>query len=169
MNLDTHPMAKAVNASHFHIPTPQELRHEFRGSDRFSIVDFKHAFHQFPMDEKSRNLFTFHTPWGLHRLNTLVMGTHSGSSKLQERVRVIMKDDVVIHRSGAEHDTRLRLFLTRIQEHDLTLRKEKCKFGVTEVLWFENEEKLNCYVGLGQDFENLCEGKKNVFIYFIVL
>merc|ERR1712082_310678 len=63
MNLDTRPMAKAVKASHFHIPTPQELRHEFRGSDRFSVVDFNNAFHQFPMDEESRNLFTFHTPW----------------------------------------------------------------------------------------------------------
>ena len=97
------------------------------------------------MDEESRNLFTFHTPWGLHRLNTLVMGTHSGSSELQERVRVIVKglegvaqikDDVVIHGAGTEHDTRLRLFLARIQEHGLTLRREKCKFGVTEVLWF---------------------------------
>ena len=145
MNLDTRPMKKAVKVSHFHIPTPQELRHEFQGSDRFSVVDFNHAFHQFPMDEESRNLFTFHTPWGLHRLNTLVMGTHSGSSELQERVRVIVKglqgvaqikDDVVIHGTGAEHDTRLRLFLARIQEHGLTLRKEKCKFGVTEVLWF---------------------------------
>ena len=145
MNIDTRPMKKAVKVSHFHIPTPQELRHEFQGSDRFSVVDFNHAFHQFPMDEESRNLFTFHTPWGLHRLNTLVMGTHSGSSELQERVRVIVKglqgvaqikDDVVIHGPGAEHDTRLRLFLARIQEHGLTLRKEKCKFGVTEVLWF---------------------------------
>ena len=145
MNLDTRPMKKAVRASHFHIPTPQELRHEFLGSDRFSVVDFNHAFHQFPMDDESKDLFVFHTPWGLHRLNTLVMGTHSGSSELQERVRVILKglegvvqikDDVVIHGTGQEHDKRLELFLKRIQEHGLTLRKEKCKFGVQEVLWF---------------------------------
>ena len=51
MNLDTRPMKKAVRASHFHIPTPQELRHEFLGSDRFSVVDFSHAFHQFQMDD----------------------------------------------------------------------------------------------------------------------
>ena len=91
MNLDTRPMKKAVKQSHFHIPTPQELRHKFQGSNQFSIVDFNHAFHQFTMDEESRNLFTFHTPWGLHRLNTLVMGTHSGSSELHERIRVIIK------------------------------------------------------------------------------
>ena len=66
MNLDTRPMKKAIEVSHFHIPTPQELRHEFRGSDTFSVVDFNHAFHQFPMTKESSNLFVFHTPWGLH-------------------------------------------------------------------------------------------------------
>ena len=47
-----------------------------------------------------------------------------------------MNDDVVIHGTGAEHNTRPRLFLARIQEQGLTLHKEKCRFGVTEVLWF---------------------------------
>ena len=83
-------MAKVVKPSHFHIPTPMELRHKFKGSNRFLVVYFNHAFHQFPMDDSSRDLFVFHTPWGLHRLNTLVMGTHIGSSELQERVRVIV-------------------------------------------------------------------------------
>ena len=78
-------------------------------------------------------------------MNTLVMGTHSGSSELQERMRIIVaglegvtqiKDDVVIHGQGLQHDERLRKFLERIQEHGLTLRKEKCKFGVQEVTWF---------------------------------
>ena len=61
------------------------------------------------MTEESADLFVFHTPWGLHRLNRLVMGAHSGSSELQERMRIIVeglegvtqiKDDVVIHGKG---------------------------------------------------------------------
>ena len=59
MNLDTQPMKQAIKPSHFHIPTPQELRHDFRGSYRFSVVDLNHAFHQFPMAEESANLFVF--------------------------------------------------------------------------------------------------------------
>ena len=47
-----------------------------------------------------------------------------------------IKDDVVIHGQGSQHDERLRKFLERIQEHGLTLRKEKCRFGVREVTWF---------------------------------
>ena len=57
VNLDTRPMAKAVKTSHYPIPTPQELRHNFRGSDWFSVVDLNHAFHQFELDEESKNLF----------------------------------------------------------------------------------------------------------------
>ena len=107
-------------------------------------MDFNHTLHQFPRDESSRDLFVFHTLWGLHRLNTLVMGTHTGSSELQERVRVIVdglegvmqiKDDVVIHGAGKQHDKRLKKFLGRIEEHGPTLRKEKCRLGVSEVMW----------------------------------
>ena len=75
---------------------------------------------------RSQEIFTFHTPWGLHRLNTLVMGTHSGSSKLHERIRVIIKglegvvqikDDIVIHGKGKEHNKRLKQFLVRLEKH----------------------------------------------------
>ena len=47
VNLDTKPIANAVKMSHFPIPTPQKLCHNFLGSDWFSVVDLNHAFHQF--------------------------------------------------------------------------------------------------------------------------
>ena len=72
-------MAAAVRTSHFPIPTPNELRHEFHGSDRFTILDMNHSFHQFEMDNASKELYMFYTPWGLHRFNTLVMGVSSGT------------------------------------------------------------------------------------------
>ena len=59
MNLDTKPMAKAVSPSPFPIPTPQELQHNFWNSDRFTVADLNHGFHQSPMDEASQDLFTF--------------------------------------------------------------------------------------------------------------
>ena len=49
---------------------------------------------------------------------------------------VQIKDDIVIHRKGKVHDERLKLFLARLEKHGLTLRREKCKLGVPEVLWF---------------------------------
>ena len=49
---------------------------------------------------------------------------------------VQIKDDIVIHGKGKAHNDRLKLFLARLEKHGLTLRREKCKLGVPEVLWF---------------------------------
>ena len=145
VTLDTRHMESAVQTSKFPIPAWQELRHNFRGSDRFSVLDINHAFHQFPMDEESRKLFVFHTPMGLHTYNTLVMGTAPASSECHENIRIILeglagvqqiKDDLVVHGVGKEHDIRLEEVLKRLEEYGITLREEKCHLGVQEVKWF---------------------------------
>ena len=73
------------------------------------------------------------------------MGVSSASSECHERIRLMVeglegvqqiKDDIVVHGHGDEHDTRLRALLERLEEFNITLRKEKCKFGVSEVKWF---------------------------------
>jgi transposase InsO family protein len=147
VNLDTRPMAEAIKAAQFPIPTPMELRHEFTGSDRYSQIDLNHAFHQFSLDDQTKDIFKFYTPWGLHRFNTLVMGVSSGSSECHEKLRVILeglegviqiKDDIVVHGCGKEHDTRLEALLVRLEKFNITLRKEKCNFGQQEVKWFGN-------------------------------
>ena len=45
VTLDTHLLAKLVKTLHFSILTPQELRHQFAGLNRFSRADLNHAFH----------------------------------------------------------------------------------------------------------------------------
>ena len=37
---------------------------------------------------------------------------------------------------GKEHDDRLENLLARLMDYGLTLRKDKCQFGVQEVIWF---------------------------------
>ena len=74
INLDLRHMEDVVQTSHFPMPTPNELLHNFTGNNKFSSLDMNHAYHQLPLDEDSKNLFTFYTPEGLFRYNTLVMG-----------------------------------------------------------------------------------------------
>ena len=74
MNLDLRSMKNAVKTTHFPMPTSAQLRHNFSGSDRFTSLDMNHAYHQFGLDQESKQLFTFYTPWGLYRFNTLLMG-----------------------------------------------------------------------------------------------
>ena len=45
MNLDTRLMEDVVLMAHFPIPTAEQLRHQFKGSDRYSVIDLNHAFH----------------------------------------------------------------------------------------------------------------------------
>ena len=119
-------MANAAKTSHFPIPSPLELRHNFRGSDRFSVVDLNHAFHQFELDEESKNLFVFYGPEGsLLRFNCLPMGNSSASSECHARIREIVaglqgvqqiKDDICVHGKGKEYDERLEALFKRFQE-----------------------------------------------------
>ena len=87
----------------------------------------------------------FYTPWGLYCFNTLVMGTAPASSELHKRIRTILegltgvtqiKDDLEVHGKGKQNDERLGKVLARLMEFGLTLRKDKCQFGVQEVTWF---------------------------------
>ena len=117
MTLDMRHMADTVKAVHLPIPTSEQLRHKFQGSDRFSILDLNHAFHQLELDEDSKQLFAFTTPFGVYRYKRLVMGTppasaecHSKLAKVWEGLEGIVqiKDDLVVHRKGKTHDVQLR-------------------------------------------------------------
>ena len=73
------------------------------------------------------------------------MGCHNASKECNERVTEILqgcegavhiKDDVVVHGKGEEHDRNLDAVLKRMEEKGLTLRREKCEFGKSEIKWF---------------------------------
>ena len=92
------------------------------------------------MTDRSKDLFKFYSPDGLYRFNTLVQGVASGSSECHEKLRRILeglegvvqiKDDIIVHGKGREHDQ-----LTRLEKFNITLRREKCELGKQEVKWF---------------------------------
>ena len=62
LNLDTRLIKKWVEPSVYPIPTVEQLRHELGDRDRFSKLDLKNAFHQFELDEESKDLFQVHDP-----------------------------------------------------------------------------------------------------------
>ena len=147
MNLDSRLMEDVVLTTHFPIPTSEQLRHQFLGSDRYSVIDLNHAFHQFEINEESRALFVFTTPFGLYRFKRLVMGTAPASAECHTKLKdllegleevVQIKDNLVVHGIGQEHDERLRKVLQRMLEAGLTLRREKTKLGQAKVLLFGN-------------------------------
>ena len=49
-----------------------------------------------------------------------------------------IKDDLVVHGKGQEHDERIMKVFQSMPEAELTLRREKAKLGPVKVLWFRN-------------------------------
>ena len=73
------------------------------------------------------------------------MAVTSTSSECHERIRRIVeglegvqqiKDDIVVHGVGWEHNIRLEKLLVRLDENGITLRLPKCDFELQEVTWF---------------------------------
>ena len=63
LKLDTRAMEKYVDVTHFPIPMPEQLRRQFYGSDRFSVLDVNNAFHQLKLADDSKDLFKFTAPF----------------------------------------------------------------------------------------------------------
>ena len=145
ITLDCQEVNKVIYPTHEPIPTSEELRHNLIGSDRFSTLDMTNCFHQFEIEEKARKLYAFRTPWGIFRYKRMVMGTSPASSEIQKRIRSIIqhlpnaihiKDDILVHGIGREHDVHLKNVCKTLQQNGVTLRPKKCHLGQPSVRWF---------------------------------
>ena len=145
INVDTKPMNDYVIMKDIPIPTAEVLRHKLEGSDRLSILDARDAFYHFLLTKESQELFKFHGPDGVYKFLVLVMGTppasgecHRAMSNILEGLKgvLIIKDDIIVHGKGKEHDEHLRQVLKRLYERGIRLREDKCMLGRQEVTWF---------------------------------
>ena len=145
VTLDCQSVNREIYTTHEPIPTSDELRHGLLGSDRFSTLDMTNCYHQFEIAENARKLFAFRSPWGIYRYKRMVMGTSPASSEIQKRIRNIVqdhpnamhiKDDILVHGVGKEHDEHLKAVLNTLQEKGITCRPSKCHLGQEQAKWF---------------------------------
>ena len=104
INVDTRRMNRHIVKKTITIPTTEELRHNLRGSDRFTALDCRDSFFHFLLDEVSRDLFKFHGIDGIYRFKVLVMGTppasgecHAAMAKILTGLKgvIVIKDDIL--------------------------------------------------------------------------
>lgn len=97
------------------MPNVIQLRQQLHGMKFFSKVDIKSAFNTMMLDEQSRNLTAFITPWGkIYRYKRLNMGLCIASELFHERmcsllgdlenVRPAIDDILVMGSTIEEHD-----------------------------------------------------------------
>ena len=104
----------------------------------FSKLDANSGFWQMPLDQESRLLTTFITPYGRFCFNRVPFGICSAPEVYQRAMSNILEgidgvichvDDVLVHgTTQAEHDARLRAVLERLQKAGVTLNN-KCEFS----------------------------------------
>ena len=118
----------------------------------FSQVDMKDAFYQLPLDEESRKLTTFSTPWGLKHSTRLVQGACPSSAICHETLRrdlegisgaLNIADNFLVWGCGdteddaiKDHDKALNDVFLMFHRNGLTLNPKKSVFSATRTKFF---------------------------------
>ena len=105
----------------------------------FSTLDANSGFWQIPLSRESSLLTTFISPYGRYCFKRLPFGISSAPEHFQRQMSAILSgvtgvlclmDNIFIHgKTQSEHDSRLEKVLRCLQESNLTLNVEKCKFS----------------------------------------
>ena len=144
--VDLRQANKAVQRQQYPIPTVEEILEPLNGATTFSKLDLNMGYHQIELDPESRHLTTFSTDRGLFRYKRLVLGVSSAFESFQQiisnlfsaegNIKNIADDIIVWGKTKDEHDVALKKCLQILSQNGLTLNRDKCTFGASEVEYF---------------------------------
>ncbi|UYV69343.1 K02A2.6-like, partial [Cordylochernes scorpioides] len=156
-----------VESGTFPVPAAADLQVNLAGGKVFSKLDLKDAYQQLVVDEETAELLAINTHKGLFKVNRLPFGVSCAPGIFQRRMEsliakipgvVIYLDDILVTgKDEMEHDLRLREVLKSIQRMGLTLKKEKCEFKKSSLIF------LGCRIDAEgiHPTEEKCEAIKN--------
>ncbi|GFS02824.1 polyprotein [Elysia marginata] len=134
---------KEVKRDEHPLPRIEELPAKLEGGEKFSSIDFSHAYTQLCLDEESQNLTTINTHCGLFKYKRLPYGISACPEIWQRTIESIFGnipstvgyfDNMFI--TGPDTATHLKTLETifkRCKEKGLTLKRQKCEFLLDEV------------------------------------
>ena len=143
MCVDLTNLNKGVKREIYPLPKISDMLCKLSKGTMFSKLDANSGFWQVKLDPKSKLLTTFVTPWGRFCFRRMPFGISSAPEYFQRAMEKILDglkgviclmDDILVYGSDpSQHWARLHKVLERIESSGMTLRKEKCEFGLTEV------------------------------------
>ncbi len=144
--VDMREANKAVKREKHLMPTLDELITDLNGATVFSTLDLTSSYHQLELDPESRHITTFTTHVGLRRYKRLMFGINAASEIFQNSIAELLNglpgcknisDNIIVYGCDIrEHDENLNRVLTRLQEHNARLNREKCSFRQSEVTFY---------------------------------
>ena len=107
-------------------PIIEDFTYRLRRCRVFSKMDLNAGYHQLSIDEETRTLATFSTPWGNYRPKRLIFGAKS-SQDLFDRVMfqtfgdillcMDQRDDLTLGGKDKEHNRNLEKVLLRVKDY----------------------------------------------------
>ena len=133
-HLDNHP-----------IPLIEDMANQLATGEKFTKLDFSHAYTQLKLSEEAKQYTTINTHKGLFRYNRLCYGIASAPAIFQrtleqlfselDSVKNYIDDLYITGRNDEEHIENLRKVLEICRQNGLTIRKSKCEF-MKEAVYF---------------------------------
>ncbi|XP_043195494.1 uncharacterized protein K02A2.6-like [Amphibalanus amphitrite] len=134
---------KAVITDGYPLPRIEDVLDRLSGSQVFSRLDLKDAYHQLELHPDSRDLTTFISHQGLYRFRRVNFGLASAGPCFQRVMASMLEgvpgvevylDDILVHApSQAEHDARLREVLRRFDAHKVRVNWPKSVTNQSEL------------------------------------
>lgn len=135
----------ASKLDNYPIPKTDDLLARLGGGKFFTKLDLTQAYQQLELDEASKEFTTINTHQGLYRYNRLPYGVSSAPGIFQRAIEGLLRgpanvyvriDDILVAgKTRDEHLTTLRTVLQRLKEAGAKLKKKKCVFMATEVIY----------------------------------
>ena len=136
---------KVADTDNHLIPKISDLYAKLGGGKWFSRLDMRHAYEQLELDKNSRKYVTINTHRGLFTYTRLPYGVAAAPSIFQRvmdsmfqgmpNVLVYLDDILVSGTTRDEHLKTLNLVLAKLSSSGFHLKKEKCDFMKTDVVF----------------------------------
>jgi hypothetical protein len=147
--IDPRALNKTILREHFPLKTIDEVITKITDANVFTKLDATSGFGQLKLDDQSKKLCTFNTPWGRYSFTRMPFGIKSASKVYQRAISDMVRDiegceaiidDILIwERNLKEHDERLKRVLDSVQKNNLKLNREMCEFRKDRVKYVGHE------------------------------
>jgi len=153
--VDTKPLNKALKRNHYLMPTLEDILPELQDAKVFTTCDVSKAFYHVQLDDESKKLTTFESPFGRFRFLRMAFGLSVSPEEWMRRLHEVLyglkgvaciADDILVYGCGktleeanADHDENLTALLIRCRESGIRLNKEKFKYKRDSVAYMGHE------------------------------
>lgn len=133
------------------LPHIDEVLDSLAGAKVFSTLDAAQGFWQVMMQESDREKTGFVCKFGTYVFNVMPFGLTNAGATFQRMMTTLLHefigkfvyifiDDILVYsKDKEEHAEHLRLIFEACNKGNLRLRKEKCQFGRTKVVYLGHE------------------------------